>query len=317
MSAALLVALLIASCGHPQPDTPPLWAYPLNSTPQARWAVDVNAPLHLDGSTAAYTRKDLGNLFAVPDWRPEAHPPMPAVVAAGRRPDVMACAFCHLATGDGRAENTSLAGLPKAYIIAQMAHFKDGSRVSTVAGRGPPLSMIKIAKAATDAEVEAAASYFASLKRRSYVTVVETTTIPQVVQTAWVYRKAPQGGQEPLGQRVIETPDDFDLFETRDPDVRWTAFVPPGSIDKGARIASHWGPLNAFACASCHGAGLRGAAAAPPLAGRSPTYIVRQLYDFQTGARQGAAAAPMQAVVKSMRTADMIALAAYIGSLRP
>ena len=40
-------------------------------------------------------------------------------------------------------------------------------------------------------------------------------------------------------------------------------------------------------CATCHGQGLKGLGNVPPLAGRSPTYTVRQLYDFQSGARAG------------------------------
>jgi cytochrome c553 len=56
---------------------------------------------------------------------------------------------------------------------------------------------------------------------------------------------------------------------------------------------------------------------APPLAGRSPTYLFRQLYGFSTGARGGDAALPMRGVVARLTQTDMIALAAYVGSLKP
>ena len=42
------------------------------------------------------------------------------------------------------------------------------------------------------------------------------------------------------------------------------------------------------ACTVCHGGDLRGLGPVPTLAGRSPSYIVRQLYDMQRGNRNGA-----------------------------
>ena len=73
----------------------------------------------------------------------------------------------------------------------------------------------------------------------------------------------------------------------------------------------------ADACTSCHGKDLKGVGDVPPLAGRSPTYIARQLIDFQTGSRTGPAAAPMAMVTQSMKNDDMVALAAYIASRKP
>ena len=52
-----------------------------------------------------------------PDWYPEEHPPMPQIVAhGGQRPAGRACAQCHLPSGDGHPESSSLAGLPAAYM---------------------------------------------------------------------------------------------------------------------------------------------------------------------------------------------------------
>jgi cytochrome c553 len=62
---------------------------------------------------------------------------------------------------------------------------------------------------------------------------------------------------------------------------------------------------------------LRGVGLVPRIAGRSPSYLVRQLYDIQAGARRGAGAAPMMAVVEGMSNADMLAIAAYVASLKP
>ena len=55
----------------------------------------------------------------------------------------------------------------------------------------------------------------------------------------------------------------------------------------------------------------------PPLAGRSPTYLLRQLVKFRLGHRGGPAALPMQQEVSRLSLGDMIAVAAYSASLRP
>jgi len=97
--------------------------------------------------------------------------------------------------------------------------------------------------------------------------------------------------------------------------MRYTAFVSPGSVKRGRRIAMTGQDAGAQACSSCHGAHLQGVGLIPPLAGRSPTYLMRQLVAFQSGDRAGAAAAPMLPVAAKLSLADMIAVAAYAGSL--
>ena len=51
--------------------------------------------------------------------------------------------------------------------------------------------------------------------------------------------------------------------------------------------------------------------------GRSPTSLVRQLYDLKSGARRGGKSSEMDKVLKDMTINDMLALAAYLGSLTP
>jgi len=54
-------------------------------------------------------------------------------------------------------------------------------------------------------------------------------------------------------------------------------------------------PGPTVACAPCHGADLRGGVnEAPPIAGRSPIYIYRQLTDIRNGARKGPSVEKMQ-----------------------
>jgi cytochrome c553 len=53
------------------------------------------------------------------------------------------------------------------------------------------------------------------------------------------------------------------------------------------------------------------------LAGRSPAYLARELWDIKSGARNGAAVAQMEAPAKGLSAAQVRDVAAYIGSLDP
>ena len=145
--------------------------------------------------------------------------------------------------------------------------------------------------------------------------MIEATRTPRAIAADFVYRfdfdlhKTPP---EPIGARIVEGPLNWDLFDLRDPRTAYVAFVPPGSLSKGATLAKR-GDSQARPCVSCHGPALTGTAVAPPIAGRSPTYLFRQLYAFKAGARNGTLAEPMKSVVGQLSTQDMIALAAYVG----
>jgi cytochrome c553 len=254
------------------------------------------------------------DLFAARDWHPEEHPPMPEIVAMGRKPDVFACGVCHRADGPGGPENASLFGLPAEYIIQQTVEFKTGLRMNS-APRVPTDLMIKASKAVTDQELKEAADYFASIEPRSNIAVVETDTVPKThVRDLFL---APMDGdeKEPIGQRIIEIPENVEYFVSRDSHARFIAYVPVGSIQKGRALAAS-SDLR-VQCTACHGADLKGTATAPRIAARSPTYMFRQLYDFRSGARKGANSERMKPVVENLSTEDMIALVAYTASLKP
>ena len=70
------------------------------------------------------------------------------------------------------------------------------------------------------------------------------------------------------------------------------------------------------ACGTCHGLNLTGVVGAdvPPIAGRSPSYIVRQLWDIQQGTRNGGQAQLMKLVVANLTREDLVNIAAYIAS---
>ena len=295
---------------------PPAWAYPVNPA-DFKPAPDDGTVRKVPDSTAGYTLTQVRNLFATPDWHPEDHPKMPAVVAEGRRPDVMACGVCHRADGPGGPENADLAGLPYDYIVQQMADYKSGARATALPKRAPQAFMIKGAKAVTDEDVREAATYFASLKPRPRIRVVETDSVPVTFVAGWFLAERKSGEREALGQRIIEVPEDLDRFESRDSRSRFIAYVPPGSTRKGEAFVN--GELSAKtpACAACHGKDLRGSESVPSIAGRSPSYVVRQLYEFQAGVRAGAGAQTMKEAVAGMGVEEMIAIAAYLASRSP
>jgi cytochrome c553 len=71
------------------------------------------------------------------------------------------------------------------------------------------------------------------------------------------------------------------------------------------------------ACASCHGPDLRGVGLIPPIAGRFPVYLVRQLLAFKSGTRSTPAGAPMRLVAATLDLDDMISAAAYAATQAP
>jgi cytochrome c553 len=293
----------------------PAWAYPW--APDFKGPPDDRVPRHVPDSAATFTLAQERNLFFVPDWHPDDHPAIPDVVAHGRQPDVRACGSCHRAEGTGGPENASLAGLPASYIVQQIADYKSGARKFAGPQRSPSLLMTAIAKATTEEEAKAAAAYFASLKPKANIRVVEADTVPKTQIARVFYMLSKDGGTEPIGERIVEVPVDAEQFEHRDTRSQFIAYVPPGSIAKGEALAKTGGNGITTPCATCHGPDLRGVDSVPGIAGRSPSYLVRQIYDFQQHARAGSVGAPMAPVVEKLSHGDMISLAAYVSSLKP
>jgi cytochrome c553 len=304
-----------SSATSPSSASFPAWAYPW--APDFKPAPDDGVPRHVPDSTASFTITQERDLFFVPDWHPDDHPPMPDIVLHGRRPDVRACGSCHRAEGTGGPENASLAGLPAAYIVQQIEDYKNGARKFAGPQRSPSLLMTAIAKASTEEEVKAAAAYFSSLKPKANIRVVETDTVPVTEIARVFYMVAKNGGTEPIGQRIVEVPVDAEQFEHRDTRSQFVAYVPKGSMARGEALVKTGGSGLTTACTTCHGPDLKGIASVPGIAGRSPSYLVRQLYDFQQHARGGSAGTLMWPVVERLSHDDMIGLAAYVASLNP
>ena len=95
------------------------------------------------------------------------------------------------------------------------------------------------------------------------------------------------------------------------------AYAPPGSVKKGERLATSGGKGKTVSCGTCHGVDLNGLGPVPGLAGRSPSYLARQMYDMQQGTRKGAWTELMKPVVSKLSEGDMLNIAAYVSSRTP
>src|SRR5204863_9444137 len=115
-----------------------------------------------------------------------------------------ACGFCNRATGTGGPETADLAGLPKSSIIKQVADYRSGARGTAVPERTPPKLMIELSKPMTDAEIEAAATYFSALQPHKRIKVVESDTAPNTYVAAALWAAVETGEREPIGARIVE-----------------------------------------------------------------------------------------------------------------
>src|SRR5688572_10807334 len=92
------------------------WAYPIAPKGKGK-GPDTEKMLTVPGSKKQYTAAQIGDGFGPPDWFPDEHPTMPAVVANGRKEaGVRACALCHLPSGGGHPESANMAGLNPDYM---------------------------------------------------------------------------------------------------------------------------------------------------------------------------------------------------------
>jgi cytochrome c553 len=316
----MLVVLALLAAGAPrlfaQVSTEPLpaWLFPIDPPPLSDEGIDPREVKELAQSHETFTQAQLTDLFYAPDWYPGTHGAMPKIVGRGRPPDVYACGFCHSPRGQGRPENAPLAGLPVSYIEQQVADFKSGARRRLWTGPYRPTDfMIHVAEFATPNEVRIAAEYFSRQRLLPRVQVLERSRVPRARVVGLVYATLDRGGDEELGERLLEFAPDPKRHEKRDETMRYLAYVPLGALSRGRGLAE--GGAAHPRCVACHGPKLQGIGLVPGLAGRSPTYLLRQLLAFKTGARAGAYGGPMKSVAAGLDLCDMIAAAAYAASL--
>ncbi len=341
----VLSASGLLAVGEPEP----LWAYGFLTPPApGDKAVPQGAPgprglrpnqdaaeqtklRHVEGSSAAFSLVDIRDAANAIDWFPGEHGPTPAVVAhgpaAGSGNTARACASCHLSNGKGRPENAPVSGQPVAYFLRQLQDFRNDTRHTADPRKPNPATMIALAKAMSEDEMKAAADFFGAIKWTPWIRVVETDLVPKTKISGNLFLATEKTRTEPIAGRIIEVPEDEEQAETlRNPHSGFIAYVPVGSIKKGENLVKTGGmsivngeivPGKTIACATCHGPDLMGLADIPGIAGRSPSYMARQLYDLQQGTRKGISSPLMQPVVVNLTGDDLVAIVAYVASLAP
>lgn len=301
-------------------DEPLPWAYAIPAASPAGTAPAAPAPdtsvKHLLGSSGAFTRAQIANRFGPADWYPGDHPTMPDVVAHGKQPQVWACGLCHYPNGKGRQENAGVSGLPVDYFIQTMHDFRDGLRKSSEPRKNNTKLMMQFAQNMTDDEIKAAAVYFGSMSWTPWIKVIETNTVPKTRNANGMFL-VEGTAKEPLGKRILETPMNAEASEVlRDDHSGFYAYVPPGSIKRGEALVTK-ASSKTTQCALCHGADLKGLGPVPGIAGRSPSYLARQLYDMRQGARNGEWTQLMKPVVAHLSDEDILDIVAYTASRMP
>jgi len=310
------IALLSSVGASQQPPAAAPTPLPSPVPREPSWAFQVQAgslpaedptPKSVPGSTKQYTPAQIDDLRNPPDWFPDAHPPAATRVVKGEG-NLMACGACHLMNGEGHPESATVSGFTVDYFVQQMHDFRSGARKDFTN------RMDLIARAMTDQEIRDVAQYFAALKPMKFTTVREAATVPKTFVGQGRMRFVdPKGGTEPIGKRIITVPEDAERARRRDPNSGFIAYVPPGSLARGAALAK--GGAKTTNCTICHGDGLRGLGNVPRIAGLHPIYVARQLIHFKEGTRNGVDAALMKKTTAGLTDDDIIDLSAYVGSL--
>jgi cytochrome c553 len=335
LACVLAVAALRGAAQHPS------WAYGFTEPPspgapaaaaapaapaapagQGTAAAPAAAPdptLHrLPGTDRTFTRAQLTSVAGPADWYPGDHPAMPDVVAKGRMGTALtACSLCHYPNGKGRPENAGVSGLPYEYFVQTMMDFRSDLRPSADPRKANTARMAAIAKAMTEDEIKESARYFASMPWTPWIRVVETRAVPKTRIQGGMFLRLEGNETEPIGVRIIEAPDNTERTELRDPRSGFIAYAPVGSLKAGEALVKTGGNGKTIQCGLCHGPNLEGLGPVPGLAGRSPSYLVRQLYDMQAGARKGVWSALMKPVVEKLTAEDLVAIGAYTASVSP
>lgn len=292
------------------------WAYPGASDKMPFPKLPPTTQFQVKGSTLIYTGEQIDKMEDPVDWLPEDHPPPPAIVAHGA-PDrkIEACGGCHGMDGQGFLSVPNLNGLPAAYLAEQLRDFAAGRRHTTPENWPEGMVMPDYAGKLSEGEIQEAAGYFSAIKKHPRLyKVMEADSAPRAYAHTYGWQQAmPEGGMEPLGRRIVLLAEDFNQLWIGDPFARAVAYAPRGALDRGKSLVAH----AAQPCATCHGAGLKGMGDVPPLAGRNPHYLARQLWDIKTGARSGPSVALMQQTAAAFTADQIIDVTAYLASLDP
>ena len=172
----------------------------------------------------------------------------------------------------------------------------------------------------TEEEIQESSEFWAAVPWTRRMYVMEADLIPEMYLNPDNNMFFTVGTEptEPLAGRIVETPmDTYQADYLRNPRAGFNVYVPVGSLAKGEELVLNGGAGKTIPCGICHGQDLMGLAVIPGLAGRSPGYLMRQLYDFKQGTRNGVAAQLMQPTIANLTLDDMTNIAAYLASIIP
>jgi cytochrome c553 len=337
IAAGSAIALVIALGGlRVRAADFPAWAYGATTPVEVRLSTMAEAPpvaippapeldnttkLSLARSKSQFTAAQIFDRYSPADWFPEDHGAMPEIVAKGRTSDtrpIWACAYCHLPNGRGSPANADLTGLTFEYLMQQLYDFKNGRRESADHRKIETQLMIAFAKAMTSEDIEVAARYYSSLNPTPWIKVVESNTVPKTMMRDGVFVPivGEGAGAEPLGSRIVEVPSNIDDFTKHSPRASFTAYVPKGSVERGESLV-RTGAGVIVPCVECHGDNLRGGGAFPSIAGRAPSYLMRQMFDMVQRKREGLLSIQMAPLLYTINEEDMMAASAYLATLAP
>ena len=287
-------------------DVPPPWAWgfttpPPPGTPRAvpalPAALDSITPLRVPGSKLSFTRAQIANPFGPADWFPDDHPTMPDVVAHGResaQPQIWACGYCHYPNGKGRPENANIAGLSYDYIVQQLMDFRSGARQTSDPRKANTAQMAGFASDDGRGDQGGRKILFINAgnaldqSRGERDRAENSNAQRDDVSHACGFRSRERTAGSAHHRNASECGRDREFCATRG--LEFVAYVPTGSLKKGRALVENGVTASAgkvTPCTACHELDLRGLGPVPRLAGRSPSYIARQLYDMQHGNRAG------------------------------
>jgi hypothetical protein len=147
----------------------------------------------------------------------------------------------------------------------------------------------------TDEEILQAATYFNAMPWTQWIRVVEVSTVPKTRIQGGMFLRLEGTRPSRLGNRIIEAPEDTERTEVlRDPRSGFVALCANGQHQARAGAGDHrWQRQNDRVWhLSRRGPERHGSGAG--IGGRSPSYLVRQMHDMQTGERKGSWSALMK-----------------------
>ncbi|MDA1322715.1 MAG: c-type cytochrome, partial [Proteobacteria bacterium] len=274
------------------------------------------------GSDKQFTRLDFRSHTSYPEWFPGDYPQPPPSVNMVGSPSLgntaRACALCHLANGKGRPENAPPGGQPAAYTIQQLQDMRNDLRNTSDPKKSNPHTMVRLAKGMTEQEMKDIAEFYEAIPWTPWIRVIETDMVPEMeLEEGNMFITEGVDRVVPLGGIIVETPEnELESNYLRSPRSGWNAYVPVGSLAKGRELVTTGGGKT-VACNVCHGADLMGIGIMPGIAGRSPSYMMRQMWDMKQGTRKGPNAALMMPIINSLTVEDMTNIVAYLASVMP